>query len=510
MRHLPALKGRRGKPEKPANLPAIPKLPPDQSFRHQHRGAADADPSHLRQALDRTRRRRGRDRGRLRAIERGDLGLQQCQPLRGPRETLLQFARQRRVGPGADLRPPRPRARPRQLGPPRGQPPPHLIDQPRVVLHQRRTLATDVPGGFRLGARHPHFAPHAGFPRADAHQHPHQFQGVEPIGLCPPGAPTYFNAGRIHHAILHAQPDQGPMNPEAVPPGFIAAHHLHVRAQSEAHSRFRHDPSDRAEIARGHRPDPRLHAESRCHRQLPLLQAQLERHIQRRFAYTPTLRTGRCSHHQLLSVSNTSGSLTASARSHSLFAVRSLLIFAGFASFAVDRRWSLRALRGLPLSLPLAASTAATGSFFMDVAESAGLTHRTVFGGVGRNTYILETTGTGVAFFDYDNDGVLDLFFANGTTLAPGGSDAPQSHLYHGSRNGTFTDVTAKAGVGRSGWGQGVAAADYDNDGFADLYLTFYGRNVLFHNNGNGPFTDVTDRAGVGGGGWSPSAAGAG
>src|SRR5437867_1193047 len=140
---------------------------------------------------------------------------------------------------------------------------------------------------------------------------------------------------------------------------------------------------------------------------------------------------------------------------------------------------------------------------FADVAQAAGLTHRTVFGGTDKNTYILETTGTGVAFLDYDNDGVLDLFFANGTTLAAPASDAEHSHLYHGNGDGTFSDVTGKAGVGRSGWGQGVAVGDYDNDGFPDLYLTFYGRNVLFRNNGNGTFTDLTEKAGVGAGGWS-------
>src|SRR6185436_99770 len=144
---------------------------------------------------------------------------------------------------------------------------------------------------------------------------------------------------------------------------------------------------------------------------------------------------------------------------------------------------------------------------FADVAQAAGLTHRTVFGASDKNTYILETTGTGVAFLDYDNDGVLDLFFMNGTTLGATGSGGEHSHLYRGNRNGTFTDVTARAGVARSGWGQGVAAADYDNDGFTDLYLTFYGRNVLFRNNGDGTFTDVTARAGLGAGGWSTSAA---
>jgi len=101
---------------------------------------------------------------------------------------------------------------------------------------------------------------------------------------------------------------------------------------------------------------------------------------------------------------------------------------------------------------------------------------------------------------------VLDLFFANGATLAAAPGTAT-SHLYRGNGNGTFTDVTAKAGVGRSGWGQGVAVGDYDNDGFPDIYLTFYGRNLLFHNNGDGTFSDRTDRAGVGGGGWSTSAA---
>ena len=101
---------------------------------------------------------------------------------------------------------------------------------------------------------------------------------------------------------------------------------------------------------------------------------------------------------------------------------------------------------------------------------------------------------------------MLDLFFTNGATLAAAPGTAT-SHLYRGNGNGTFTDVTAKAGVGRSGWGQGVAVGDYDNDGLPDIYLTFYGRNVLFHNDGDGRFSDRTDRAGVGGGGWSTSAA---
>lgn len=144
---------------------------------------------------------------------------------------------------------------------------------------------------------------------------------------------------------------------------------------------------------------------------------------------------------------------------------------------------------------------------FADVTPASGITHRTVFGGTDKNTYILETTGTGVAFLDYDNDGVLDLFFANGTTLNAAASSAEHSHLYRGQGDGSFTDVTEKAGVSRAGWGQGVAVGDYDNDGFADLYLTFFGGNILFRNNGNGTFSDVTGKAGVGAGGWSTSAA---
>jgi hypothetical protein len=167
----------------------------------------------------------------------------------------------------------------------------------------------------------------------------------------------------------------------------------------------------------------------------------------------------------------------------------------------------LRAHQAAPAGSAPPAALPAGGPTFADVAQPAGLTHRTVFGGTDKNTYILETTGTGVAFLDYDNDGILDLFFVNGTTLAGTPPGAAHAHLYHGNGDGTFTDVTEKAGVARSGWGQGVAAGDYDNDGFVDLYLTFFGRNVLLRNNGDGTFKDVTDRAGVAAGGWSTSAA---
>jgi hypothetical protein len=139
---------------------------------------------------------------------------------------------------------------------------------------------------------------------------------------------------------------------------------------------------------------------------------------------------------------------------------------------------------------------------FVDIAAKAGLASPTVFGGVGTKKYILETTGTGVAIFDYDNDGWPDIFMVNGTTLEgfPAGK-APTSHLYHNNRDGTFTDVTKKAGLAHAGWGQGVCVGDYDNDGFEDLYITYYGKNVLYHNNGDGTFTDVSEQAHVSGGG---------
>ena len=138
------------------------------------------------------------------------------------------------------------------------------------------------------------------------------------------------------------------------------------------------------------------------------------------------------------------------------------------------------------------------------MAKKAGLTEAVVFGGVDTKRYILETTGTGVAIFDYDNDGWPDIYIVNGTSLnAPPSTRAPTSHLYHNNHDGTFTDVTQKAGLTHGGWGQGVCVGDYDNDGWEDLYVTYYGRNVLYHNNGDGTFTDVSEKAGVTGSGRS-------
>jgi hypothetical protein len=141
---------------------------------------------------------------------------------------------------------------------------------------------------------------------------------------------------------------------------------------------------------------------------------------------------------------------------------------------------------------------------FTDTAKEAGLTDAVVFGGVNTKKYILETTGTGVAIFDYDNDGWPDIFIANGTSLDSATSQkAPTSHLYHNNHDGSFTDVTQKAGLTHTGWGQGVCVGDYDNDGKEDLYVTYYGKNVLYHNNGDGTFSDVSEKAGVAGSGKS-------
>src|SRR5438445_8246461 len=147
-----------------------------------------------------------------------------------------------------------------------------------------------------------------------------------------------------------------------------------------------------------------------------------------------------------------------------------------------------------PSSKPLA--------YFTDNAKEAGLTMMNVFGGENTKKYIIETTGTGVAIFDYDNDDWPDIFIVNGTKLEgfPAGK-APSNHLYRNNHDGTFSDVTEKAGLAHTGWGQGVCVGDYDNDGWDDLYVTYYGKNVLYHNNGNGTFTDVSDKAGVAGSG---------
>jgi hypothetical protein len=145
--------------------------------------------------------------------------------------------------------------------------------------------------------------------------------------------------------------------------------------------------------------------------------------------------------------------------------------------------------RGKPSGLPFRAR-------FIDVAAQAGLTHPTIYGGVDTKRYIVEVVGCGVAAIDYDNDGWLDLLVLSGTRLegAPAGTG---NRLYRNNRDGTFTDVTAKAGLSWTGWASAVTVGDYDNDGFDDIFITAYGQNVLYRNNGDGTFTDVTGKAGL-------------
>jgi hypothetical protein len=133
--------------------------------------------------------------------------------------------------------------------------------------------------------------------------------------------------------------------------------------------------------------------------------------------------------------------------------------------------------------------------YFEDIAKDRGLTQSNVSGGKNRKDYILETTGNGAAIFDYDGDGAEDIFIANGTTLDPakGAGRAPQ--LYHNDGHGRFTEIGKAAGFTREGWGQGVCAGDYDNDGWTDLLVTYYGTNRLYRNLGNGTFQDVTAQA---------------
>ena len=161
---------------------------------------------------------------------------------------------------------------------------------------------------------------------------------------------------------------------------------------------------------------------------------------------------------------------------------------------------------------PAPASSAPT---FTDVTEASGIGFRHE-NSPTTSKYLIETMGGGVAVFDYDNDGRLDVFFVNGAALAdpmPAGAEPDKSaprftnRLYRNKGDGTFDDVTARAGLAAArGYGMGAAVGDYDNDGSEDLYVTNYGANILYHNNGDGTFTDVTARAGVAGGGWSTSA----
>ena len=142
---------------------------------------------------------------------------------------------------------------------------------------------------------------------------------------------------------------------------------------------------------------------------------------------------------------------------------------------------------------------------FTDFTKQAGLDKFHHRSGTPQKNSIIETPGSGVALLDYDNDGWLDIYLLNGSTIAAfkGKEPAPRAMLFHNNHDGTFTDVTDKAGVSNERWGFGVAVGDYDNDGWPDLYVANYGKNRLYHNNHDGTFTDVAEKAGVTVGGWS-------
>jgi len=185
--------------------------------------------------------------------------------------------------------------------------------------------------------------------------------------------------------------------------------------------------------------------------------------------------------------------------------VRSGLLFIAFSALAFPARHS-----GTP-----AISPQVTPGKFTDVTESVGVHFRNLSSHTSKK-YLIETIGAGVALFDYDNDGRLDIFLANAAPISdptPKGTIPQKSgpeywnRLYHQKTDGTFEDVTEKAGLQGTGYGMGVAVGDYDNDGYEDLFVTGYGGNKLYHNNGDGTFADVTEKAGVAGGGWSTSAA---
>src|SRR5271163_1370122 len=154
------------------------------------------------------------------------------------------------------------------------------------------------------------------------------------------------------------------------------------------------------------------------------------------------------------------------------------------------------ASRGLKQQPRPAPSGRPFDAYFVDVAESAGLTIPVIYGGVDHKEYILEADGCGCAFIDYDNDGWMDIFLLAGIRL-DGPPPGTTNRLYKNNRDGTFTDVTEKAGLHHVGWANSVCVGDYNNDGWEDLFCTYYGQNKLYRNNGDGTFTDVTKSAGL-------------
>jgi len=147
---------------------------------------------------------------------------------------------------------------------------------------------------------------------------------------------------------------------------------------------------------------------------------------------------------------------------------------------------------------PLSQKTKPSEVHFEDLARKVGLDVRNVYGGDTHKEFIIETTGNGAIIFDYDNDGWPDIYLPNGSTVEGFSKEqAPTGHLFHNNQDGTFSDVTQRSGLARVGWGQGGCVGDYDNDGYLDLLVTYWGQNALYHNNGDGSFTDVTAKAGL-------------
>jgi enediyne biosynthesis protein E4 len=184
--------------------------------------------------------------------------------------------------------------------------------------------------------------------------------------------------------------------------------------------------------------------------------------------------------------------------------LESFCLAIGYAAALAQAPASQPARDNAPAGIPYSSREVHPGpAWFVDVAKPAGLAMQNINGGVTTKKYIIETTGSGVAIIDYDHDGWPDIFLVNGQALEPAAAGAARltSHLYRNNHDGTFSDVTVAAGLTAFGWGQGACVGDYDNDGYDDLYVTYYGKNRLYHNQRNGTFQEVAQEAGVDGAG---------
>jgi hypothetical protein len=181
------------------------------------------------------------------------------------------------------------------------------------------------------------------------------------------------------------------------------------------------------------------------------------------------------------------------------FTRRSFVYLGAGAAVCLGNKWLLgqgvspHTAKSLPRPAP---SGRPFGAHLVDIAQEAGVRAPIVYGGVEKKKYIIESTGCGCAFIDYDNDGWMDLFVLSGTRLE-GAPEGTSNRLYRNNRDGTFTDITEKAGLRSVGWACGVSVGDFNNDGFDDIFVTCFGQNVLYRNNGDGTFTDVTKAAGL-------------